>query len=85
MKFVNISRSPSSPYNYRLQKIIFHTGRLETGEKGSEHTIDRTRFPGELQMLAFNSDLYDNFTDALSKPRGILAISIIVDVSYQKY
>uniref|UniRef100_A0A0N5BCN6 Alpha-carbonic anhydrase domain-containing protein n=1 Tax=Strongyloides papillosus TaxID=174720 RepID=A0A0N5BCN6_STREA len=83
MKFLNISKSPASPYNYRLQKIIFHTGRLETGEKGSEHTIDKTRFPGELQMLAFNSDLYDNFTDALSKPRGILAISIIVDIGKQ--
>jgi hypothetical protein len=48
---------------------------------GSEHTIDRIRFPAEVQLMAFNSDLYENFTDAMTQPRGVLAISIIVDVS----
>uniref|UniRef100_A0AC35U4X9 Alpha-carbonic anhydrase domain-containing protein n=1 Tax=Rhabditophanes sp. KR3021 TaxID=114890 RepID=A0AC35U4X9_9BILA len=80
MKYINITQSPASPYNYRLQKIIFHTGRIDTGEKGSEHTIDKIRYPAEVQMLAYNVDLYDNFTDALTKPRGILAISVIVDI-----
>lgn len=32
--------------------------------------------------MAYNSDLYENFTEAMTEPRGILAISIIVDVSF---
>lgn len=48
---------------------------------GSEHTIDRVRFPAEIQLMAYNSDLYENFTDAMIQPKGILAISVIVDVS----
>jgi hypothetical protein len=35
--------------------------------------------------MAFNSDLYENFTEAMKQPRGILAISVIVDVSPFNY
>jgi len=31
-------------------------------------------------MIAYNSDLYENFTQALFQPRGLLAIGLIVDV-----
>jgi hypothetical protein len=35
----------------------------------------------QIQLIAYNSDLYENFSDAMTKPRGLLAIAIIVDVS----
>ncbi|KAI1727599.1 eukaryotic-type carbonic anhydrase domain-containing protein [Ditylenchus destructor] len=77
---VNISGGPAFPYNYQLHQVVFHFGlsRSIQGEVpvgGSEHTVDRIRFPAEVQLFAFNSDLYDNF-----RPRGILAISVIVDI-----
>ncbi|VDN53247.1 unnamed protein product [Dracunculus medinensis] len=77
---VNISNGPVFPYRYRLHHIASHFGQNSKGEKGSEHTIDRMRFPAEIQLMAYNADLYENFTDAMTKPHGLLAISIIVDI-----
>ncbi|CAK5090997.1 unnamed protein product [Meloidogyne enterolobii] len=34
----------------------------------------------DIQLLAYNSDLYENFTQAQSQPRGLLAVGIIVDI-----
>lgn len=39
----------------------------------------------QVQLLAYNTDLYSNFTEAMSQPRGLLAVSVIVDVSAQCY
>ncbi|KAL3100256.1 hypothetical protein niasHS_000398 [Heterodera schachtii] len=77
---LNISGGPAHPYTYQIQQIVVHFGDVRRGERGSEHTIDRIRFPAELQILAFNSDLYDNFTQAQSQPRGLLGIAIIIDI-----
>ncbi|PAV87734.1 hypothetical protein WR25_03770 [Diploscapter pachys] len=76
---VNITGGPASPYNYKLHQIIIHFGKAG-GEKGSEHTVDRVRFPAEIQLFAYNSELYHNWTDARKNPRGILAISVLVEV-----
>ncbi|VDM50528.1 unnamed protein product [Toxocara canis] len=80
IKNVNISGGPSSPYRYRLHHIVVHFGQSADGERGSEHTIDRVRFPAEVQLIAYNTDLYTNFTEAMSQPHGLLAIAIIVDI-----
>uniref|UniRef100_A0A5S6PIX4 Carbonic anhydrase like protein 2, putative n=2 Tax=Brugia malayi TaxID=6279 RepID=A0A5S6PIX4_BRUMA len=77
---INISGGPSSPYRYRLHHVVVHFGLVANDERGSEHTIDRVRFPAEIQLLAYNTDLYANFTEAMSQSRGLLAVSIIVDL-----
>ncbi|CAJ0557933.1 unnamed protein product, partial [Mesorhabditis spiculigera] len=77
---INITEGPAAPYRYRLHQVIVHFGKTEGGEKGSEHTIDRVRFPAELQLLAYNAELYANFSQAVSQPRGVVAIGIIVDI-----
>uniref|UniRef100_A0A914S4L5 Alpha-carbonic anhydrase domain-containing protein n=1 Tax=Parascaris equorum TaxID=6256 RepID=A0A914S4L5_PAREQ len=53
---------------------------LAEGERGSEHTIDRVRFPAEVQLIAYNTDLYTNFSEAMTQPRGLLAVAVIVDI-----
>lgn len=92
---INITGGPSMPYRYKLHQVpktescfvklkslqvSVHFGRADEGEKGSEHTVDRVRFPAEIQLLAYNSDLYANFSVAMTSPRGLLAVSIIVDI-----
>ncbi|KAF8363879.1 cah-2 [Pristionchus pacificus] len=77
---INITGGPAMPYKYRLSQIIVHFGAADGGEKGSEHTVDRVRFPAEIQLIAYNSDLYENYTVAESQPRGLLAIAVIVDI-----
>uniref|UniRef100_A0A8R1IQX3 Alpha-carbonic anhydrase domain-containing protein n=1 Tax=Caenorhabditis japonica TaxID=281687 RepID=A0A8R1IQX3_CAEJA len=77
---INITGGPTMPYRYKLHQVSVHFGRGDEGEKGSEHTVDRVRFPAEIQLLAYNSDLYANFTVAMTSPRGLLAVSVIIDV-----
>ncbi|KAI3411782.1 hypothetical protein GPALN_001847 [Globodera pallida] len=77
---LNIDGGPAHPYTYQLQQTVVHFGDVRKGERGSEHTVDRVRFPAEVQLLAFNSDLYDNFTHAQSEPKGLLGIAIIIDI-----
>ncbi|OZC11531.1 carbonate dehydratase, eukaryotic-type [Onchocerca flexuosa] len=73
---INITGGPLNPYKYRLQRIDFHYSNDEM--TGSEHAINSRNFPMEIQLIAYNTDLYTNFTTALTLPRGIAAVSIIV-------
>ncbi|CAD5211995.1 unnamed protein product [Bursaphelenchus okinawaensis] len=77
---MNISGGPLTPYSYTLHHVGFHFGRSKDNERGSEHTVDRVRFPAELQLMGYNSDLYHNFTEAMTQPKGLVGISVIVDV-----
>ncbi|PAV78876.1 hypothetical protein WR25_02943 [Diploscapter pachys] len=75
---VNMTGGPFNGYRYRLQRIDIHMGKGDVN--GSEHTINGKRFPMELQLLAYNSDLYTNFSSASKSPHGIAGISILVDI-----
>ena len=38
-------------------------------------------FPGELQLYFFNSQLYNNWTEASDQPNGLAAIAVLVQVA----
>lgn len=78
---VNITSGPLYGYRYRVQRIDFHMGRGK--ENGSEHTINGRRFPMEVQLVAFNTDLYPNFTTASKSPHGIAILTVLVDFGSQ--
>lgn len=70
-----LNRGPLS-YNYTLNHIVIHYGKNDS--KGSEHLIDGIHFPGELQMYAFNSQLYAGWSEAESRPNGVAAVSVLL-------
>ncbi|KAK4474174.1 hypothetical protein MN116_003474 [Schistosoma mekongi] len=72
-EFIQLNGGPSS-YPYRIDFMQIKFGSVST--QGSEHTIDGKAFPGELQIYAFNTELYNNFSDASYRPNGILAVSV---------
>lgn len=74
-KPVTVSDGPFS-YTYTLSNLSLHFGRENS--RGSEHTIDEMQFPGELQLYAYNSQLYANWTEAKKEPNGIAAISVFI-------
>lgn len=53
-----------------------HYGKNES--RGSEHLIDGVYFPGELQLCAFNSQLYSSWSDAETRPNGVAAVSVMM-------
>ncbi|VDM80937.1 unnamed protein product [Strongylus vulgaris] len=58
-----------SPVNIDPAQLLFdpHLGRI---------SIDNAY----VQLLAYNIDLYTNYSQAVTQPRGLLAISVIVDI-----
>ncbi|XP_064636906.1 putative carbonic anhydrase-like protein 2 [Lineus longissimus] len=73
----NITAGPLA-YKYRITGFTIHFGSIDF--KGSEHTIDRQSFPGEIHIMAYNTDLYQNMSQAIESPNGMTALSILMQI-----
>ena len=51
---------------------------------GSEHSINHHSFPAEVQIYGYNSDLYPNMSVARQSVRGVVAISLMVQVAREE-
>lgn len=65
-------------FQYRVYEIHFHY--TSTDSLGSEHTIDGRAFPMEIQLLAYNSDIYGNVSHASVSSSGLAAVAAFVKV-----
>lgn len=65
-------------YQYRVHGALIKFG--SSSQLGSEHQIDDHAFPGEIQLYAFNADLYSNFSVAVSRPNGVAAVSFFLKI-----
>ncbi|CAL4179435.1 unnamed protein product, partial [Meganyctiphanes norvegica] len=77
---INITGGPLS-YRYQVAEVQLHFGNVD--HVGSEHTVNGTAFPAELQILGFNSQLFKNYTEAINRAHGIIAIAILLQVGAQ--
>ncbi|KAK6975356.1 carbonic anhydrase-related protein 10 [Biomphalaria glabrata] len=77
---INITGGPLS-YNYRVSQMTIHFSHSD--QDGSEHTIDGRGFSAEIQIYAYNSDLYTNMSKAMTSPRGILCLAVLVKVGQE--
>ncbi|RWS17281.1 carbonic anhydrase-related protein 10-like protein [Dinothrombium tinctorium] len=75
---VIITGGPLS-YEYTLNHFMLHYGR--ENDRGSEHTISGIPFPGEIQFYFYNSQLFDNWTQASDQPNGLAAIAVLVQLA----
>ncbi|KAG7505262.1 carbonic anhydrase-related protein 10-like [Solea senegalensis] len=75
---VNISGGPLG-YSYRLEEIRLHFGSEDA--QGSEHVLNGQGFPGEVQLIHYNQDLYANYSEAVKSPHGIAVVSIFIKLS----
>ncbi|XP_062582204.1 carbonic anhydrase-related protein-like isoform X2 [Saccostrea cucullata] len=74
-----ISGGPLPPGSeYELSDIRFHWGRYST--RGSEHKVNGKAFPMEVQLVHWNTTMFQNFEEALGKPNGICIISLFVQI-----
>ncbi|XP_026468372.1 carbonic anhydrase-related protein 10-like isoform X2 [Ctenocephalides felis] len=74
---VNLTGGPLS-YRYRFQEIHIHYGLHD--QFGSEHSVGGYSFPAEIQIYGYNSQLYTNFTEALSRAQGIVGVSLLLQL-----
>lgn len=75
---ITLSGGPLS-YKYTLSHLDFHFGRELT--RGSEHSIDGQKFPGEVQLYFFNAQLYPSFEEAVLRSHGVAAIAILIQLN----
>ncbi|CAG5898311.1 unnamed protein product [Menidia menidia] len=75
---VNISGGPLG-YSYRLEEVRLHFGSEDS--HGSEHLLNGQGFPGEVQLIHYNQDLYANYSEAAKNPHGIAVVSIFIKIS----
>ena len=74
IKANNLLNNPST----RFTEIILHWGK--DGQPGSEHSINHHSFPAEVQVFGYNSNLYPDMEAARKGVRGLVAISLMVQV-----
>ena len=69
----------SNSFPLRFTEIIIHWGK--EGQPGSEHSINHHSFPAEVQVFGYNSDLYPDMETARKGIRGLVALSLMVQVN----
>lgn len=66
-------------YRYTLSHLALHYGRDMS--RGSEHTIGGQQFSGEIQLYAYNSQLYSSWEEAANRAHGVVGIALLIQTS----
>ncbi|ESO10317.1 hypothetical protein HELRODRAFT_91961, partial [Helobdella robusta] len=77
--YINISGGPLA-YYYRASNILIYFSK-EVDQHGSEHRITGMNFSAEIQILGYNSELYDNATYSMNASNGNVGIALLLSVT----
>ncbi|XP_072132368.1 carbonic anhydrase 14-like [Mobula birostris] len=69
----------SLPHKYRAAQLHFHWGSL-VWPSGSEHLIDGERAPAEMHIVHYNSEKYQNVSEAMRKADGLVVLGVLLEV-----
>lgn len=67
-------------YSYRFESLQLRFGSFDQpAGGGSEHRIDGRHFAAELQLFAYNWQLYASYEESSMRPHGLVALAILID------
>ena len=80
---------PFVPRRYQFEEMFLHwspepSRSASRASAGSEHSINGHFFPAEIQLYGFNAHLFNNLSEAMQQPHGVVAVSIMVQESDRK-
>ena len=67
-------------YQYQAEQLVLHWGRGEGVTGGSEHSVNQQSWPAELQLYGYNSQLYNNLSQAQEEPGGVVGVAVMLQV-----
>ncbi|XP_068109615.1 carbonic anhydrase 14 isoform X2 [Hyperolius riggenbachi] len=67
------------PNNYTAVQLHLHWGS-EAHPGGSEHTINKQVYPGELHIVHYNSDRFTDINQAKDRMNGLAVLGILIAV-----
>ena len=73
-----ITGSALNNQRFSLAQFHFHWGA--SNGRGSEHLVDGIRYDGELHLVHFNSDRFENFQQAIKEENGVVVLAIFLQV-----
>ncbi|XP_023228027.1 carbonic anhydrase 13-like [Centruroides sculpturatus] len=65
-------------HNYRLQQFHCHWG--DNSSYGSEHTVDGKTYSGEIHLVHWNADLFENFKEAARCNGGLAVLGVFLQL-----
>ena len=71
---------------YRFTELYLHWGETplaphgyhDATKLGSEHMINGKFFPAEIQLIGYNSEIFNNLSEASSQAHGVVQVAILV-------
>ncbi|XP_041833822.1 receptor-type tyrosine-protein phosphatase zeta isoform X2 [Melanotaenia boesemani] len=68
---------------FRVARLQFHWGSCNASSDGSEHSLNRMKYPLEMQIYSYNPNDFQSLDDAIKEGGRIAALAVLFEVGLE--